>query len=70
MMKIFRTDQERLKRLTDRKISKSQASAINDGLALGPISKRMRAVSNSSEVLDREQVLTNSDRRAIFPQNS
>ena len=69
-MKIFRTDQERLKRLTDRKNSKGRGSVLDDGLVLGNISKRIRAVSHSSDVLDREQVLTNSDRRAIFPQNS
>lgn len=69
-MKIFRTDQERLKRLTDRKISKSRVSVLDDGLALGTISKRIRAVSHSSNLTDREQVLTNSDQRATFPQNS
>jgi hypothetical protein len=69
-MKIFRTDQERLKRLTDRKISKSRGSVLDDGLAPGTISKRIRAVSYSSDLVDSEQVLTNSDQRATFPQNS
>ena len=69
-MKIFRTDQERMKRLTDRKISKSRGSVMDDGLALGTISKRIRAVSYSSDLVDSKQVLTNSDQRATFPQNS
>jgi hypothetical protein len=69
-MKIFRTDQERLKRLTDRKVSKSRGSVLDDGLALGTISKRLRDVSHSSNLIDREQVLTNSDQRATFPHNS
>ena len=69
-MKIFRTDQERLKRLTDQKISKSRGFVLDDGLALGTISKRIRAVSHSSDLVEREQVLTNSDQRATFPQNS
>ena len=69
-MKIFRTDQERLKRLTDQKISKSRGFVLDDGLALGTISKRIRAVSHSSDRADSDQVLTNTNQRATLPQNS
>ena len=69
-MKIFRTDQERLKRLTDRKNSKNRCVVLIDGTALGSISKRIRAVSHSSDRADSDQVLTNTNQRATLPQNS
>lgn len=69
-MKIFRTDQERLSRLTDHKNAKNRDSVLVDSAALGAISKRIRSVSHSSDRADSEQVLTNADSRGTFPQNS